>query len=271
MAVAAITVTSEREATVDFSHPFHTTGLGIAVRREDSPLWFGVASTIVSGSLLQLVLLLAAMQLLAGVVVWLLERRVNTGQFGDRGARGLLAGFWWATVTMTTVGYGDKAPVTVPGRAVAMLWMLCSVVIVSTFTATIASHMTVARLGAEISGPADLARVRVVVVANTTSERYARAVGLDFRRVADLESALQAVADEDVDAVIHDAPLLEQLLRGGLGETIELLPPRFQRQDYAIALPEGSELREPINRLLPEKLRGGGLGDPELAEELGGG
>jgi hypothetical protein len=30
----------------------------------------------------------------------------------------------------------------------------------------------------------------------------------------------------------------------------------FQRQDYAIAVGEGSELRERINRVLPEKLRG---------------
>ena len=126
--------------------------------------------------------------------------------------------------------------------------------------------MTVERLEAEVSGPSDLSRVRIAVVTNTTSERYARAAGLDFRRVPDLDTALAAVSAEEVDAVVHDAPLLEQLLAGEWGEGLELLPSRFQRQDYAIALPEGSALREPINRLLPEKLRDGGLGDPRLGD-----
>lgn len=46
---------------------------------------------------------------------------------------------WWGVVTMTTVGYGDVAPVTAAGRAVAMLFMLFGIGLAGVVTATVAS------------------------------------------------------------------------------------------------------------------------------------
>ncbi|HEX9883773.1 MAG TPA: potassium channel family protein, partial [Desulfobaccales bacterium] len=48
-------------------------------------------------------------------------------------------GLWWATVTLTTVGYGDVTPVTVAGRIVGVVIMLGGVVTLSLVTATVAS------------------------------------------------------------------------------------------------------------------------------------
>jgi voltage-gated potassium channel len=49
---------------------------------------------------------------------------------------------WWAFCTVTTVGYGDYAPVTVHGRVVAVLLMVGGVVLVGLVTATFASWVT---------------------------------------------------------------------------------------------------------------------------------
>ena len=46
---------------------------------------------------------------------------------------------WWAIVTMTTVGYGDMAPTTIPGRILAVFIMLTGIVLVAIVTATISS------------------------------------------------------------------------------------------------------------------------------------
>ena len=46
---------------------------------------------------------------------------------------------WWSIVTMTTVGYGDMAPVTIPGRILAILIMLSGIILVAIVTATISS------------------------------------------------------------------------------------------------------------------------------------
>jgi voltage-gated potassium channel len=48
-------------------------------------------------------------------------------------------GVWWAVVTMGTVGYGDKYPITPGGRIVALILIFAGVGLMSLFTATIAS------------------------------------------------------------------------------------------------------------------------------------
>ena len=48
-------------------------------------------------------------------------------------------GMWWAVVTVTTVGYGDLYPSSVPGRLVAMALMFVGIGFISVLTATIAS------------------------------------------------------------------------------------------------------------------------------------
>ncbi|MGZ4584700.1 MAG: potassium channel family protein [Mycobacterium sp.] len=46
---------------------------------------------------------------------------------------------WWAITTVTTVGYGDLYPVTVPGRVIAALLMIGGISLIGVVTASIAS------------------------------------------------------------------------------------------------------------------------------------
>jgi len=46
---------------------------------------------------------------------------------------------WWSIVTITTVGYGDKYPVTFAGRIVGVVLMITGVGLFGTFTAYVAS------------------------------------------------------------------------------------------------------------------------------------
>jgi voltage-gated potassium channel len=47
---------------------------------------------------------------------------------------------WWAIVTITTVGYGDRYPVTAGGRGVAFVLMLVGIGLIGVLTASIASY-----------------------------------------------------------------------------------------------------------------------------------
>jgi polar amino acid transport system substrate-binding protein len=253
---AALTVTAQREAKLDFTHPYHTTGLAVVVRDENIPIWLQAGRLLFSTSFLLLVASVGVLQLLVGTAVWALERRANPEQFGDGDTlRGLATGWWWSTVTMTTVGYGDKTPKTWGGRVIAQAWMLCSVVIISVFTATIATHLTVDQLSSQVRSASDLRNVKVAVARKSTSDAYADARDIDAQRTEGLDAALDALVAGEVDAVVHDAPMLQEHLRARGEEDLKLLEFRFQRQDYAFAVPTGSQLRESINRVLPARLR----------------
>ncbi len=73
----------------------------------------------------------------ASLTVLQVERHAsgaNITDFGDA--------VWWAFCTVTTVGYGDYTPVTVPGRAVAVFLMVGGVVLVGLIVATFSSWVT---------------------------------------------------------------------------------------------------------------------------------
>jgi len=47
---------------------------------------------------------------------------------------------WWSIVTVTTVGYGDKYPVTAGGRGVAVVLMITGIGLAGVLSATVASY-----------------------------------------------------------------------------------------------------------------------------------
>ncbi len=248
--VAALTATGERELLMDFTHPFYNTGLGIAVAplERESAFWSGLRRFF-SMRFLRALGLLVVTLFIVGICVWIVERRASPEQFGGNAAKGIWSGFWWAAVTMTTVGYGDKAPKTVPGRILGLIWMFMAMVLIGGFIAAMSSALTVSQLESPIRGPEDLPRSRVATVARSTSEAYLRESRIPFHPYRDLKEALSAVASGKEDAAVYDAPLM-QFEVSRLGGKIEVLPGTFDRQDYCIALPTGSSLREPINRVL---------------------
>ena len=192
--------------------------------------------------------------LAVGAAIWLFERKANAEEFGGSPAQGMSSGFWWAAVTMTTVGYGDKAPRTLGGRLVGLVWMFAAVIIISSFTAAIATSLTVGSLSSGIKGVQDLRNAKVVTVGGSAAADSLRERGIAFVTRAELEDGLQDLADERVDAVVYDAPLLRYRVMNNHPGALQVLPAVFDRQDYAFALPQGSELREPINRAILEYL-----------------
>jgi voltage-gated potassium channel len=53
--------------------------------------------------------------------------------------KGAQDALWWAISTITTVGYGDRFPVTIEGRLVASFLMICGVGLFGTLSGFVAS------------------------------------------------------------------------------------------------------------------------------------
>jgi voltage-gated potassium channel len=81
------------------------------------------------------VLIAAAGTLVLGAwAVLLFEENTKTGNIHS-----YPQALWWAIVTVTTVGYGDKYPVSAGGRLVATVLMLVGIGLIGVLTATVAS------------------------------------------------------------------------------------------------------------------------------------
>ena len=83
---------------------------------------------------LDLIVILWIILFVGGVAVFLLDYSSN-----DRLITNLFDAFYWAWVTMTTVGFGDLTPVTPAARIAASIMMFFSMALISFFTATISS------------------------------------------------------------------------------------------------------------------------------------
>lgn len=85
------------------------------------------------GAFLAVIFISILLLLLSSVAILQVE------QAGDSNIKTASDALWWATVTMTTVGYGDKYPVTTLGRIIAGVLMIGGVGLFGTLSGSVAS------------------------------------------------------------------------------------------------------------------------------------
>jgi len=249
VAIAAISVTPDREKRLDFTHSYFTTGLGVAVPRTGEQGFWRTLSRVFSPRFFAIVGILLGITLVGGVMFWLLERRAKTGPFADR-KKGIRDGIWWSLVIL--LGHKGVTPTTSAARIVAGMGMLASLLALSTLTGAIASVLTVGQLDTSIQHPDDLRRANVATIADSTSAQYLRSKRIPHRVVEDIDTALSMVADGRIEAVVYDAPMLKFVVNNEHRDRLMVLPWTFQQQEYAVALADDSDWREPMNRVLLE-------------------
>jgi len=243
----SMNITAKREAQLDLTHAFYSTGLAIAVAPKQEAGLAATLGQIFTSKFAKLIGVLGAVLLGVGVLMWLAERRRND-QFAGAPAHGIGAGLWWSAVTMTTVGYGDKAPITLLGRTLALIWMFAALLVVASFTASISAALTVNQLDAGVTGPADLPKVHIGTVEPSQGASYLRQRHLSYRGYPDASAAVAGLARGEVDAVVYEAPILQYAIKTTPG--LRVLEGTFDNHGYALALRQGSPLREAINLAL---------------------
>ena len=126
----------------------------------------------------------------AGMAVYMVEQ-------GQPGANINSAGdaVWWGLVTITTVGYGDRYPVSANGRIVGTLLLFAGIALFSVLTGFIANQFLAprstrgARIRARLSGPeSQVAELRQLLV---EQEEHAANIRL---KLDDLESAIRSAS-----------------------------------------------------------------------------
>jgi polar amino acid transport system substrate-binding protein len=244
--VAAMTPTAAREQSVDFTQPFYAAGLGIAVPVVGLAGWLPVVRAMTSFDFLQAVMALVGLALVAGFLIWLFERKGNES-FGGGVTKGISSGVLWSASTMTQRHTGNFNPQTVPGRIVAIFWMVVSIVAIAVFTAGITSALTTRQLRGAVHGMSDLSSVRVGVVAGTSADGTLNRLRITHRGFASLQDGLKAVQVGQIDALVHDKPLLAWAIRENFSSSLELVEATFGPQNYAFVIPEQSPFRKKLD------------------------
>ena len=121
---------------VDFSPPFMTYGLAIMYETSRPDFYSSLVLSIFAPFTVNFGSLTFILVCVFAHLVWLAERKANASEFPPDYWEGIDDAFWWAIVTLTTVGYGDKVTKTPAGRILAIVWMLLGLVL-STYGGTV--------------------------------------------------------------------------------------------------------------------------------------
>jgi polar amino acid transport system substrate-binding protein len=143
---------------------------------------------------------------------------------------------------------------TLSGRTIAAFLAVGSTVMVASVTALLASAFTLDQMQSEITGPQDLAKVRVGAMEASTSFDYLQKKGIYSRAFSDRKELLTALDDGRLDAVVSDGAILKYMIKKGQAQrrygTLSVLPYVFEKQNYAFALTDESPHVEMLNQAL---------------------
>ena len=107
----------------------------------------------------------------------------------ERGADGSIHGFgdalWWAATTVTTVGYGDKFPITPEGRAVAVFLMIVGIALFGMLTAGIAAYFVESGADTDVSNRELLAKVEALQSQLEAQQQLLQGIARSMRRDRD--------------------------------------------------------------------------------------
>jgi len=256
LTINPIHVNEIRLRMFDVTQPFYVSYIGVATTNVKKTQVGNFLRNFFSLQFLRIVALLILIIFVFGTILWLVERNQNRRQFRP-GLSGLFDGLWWSAVTITTVGYGDKAPKTRLGRIIAIVWMLTAIVTISSFTASIASTLTVQSLGRTIEDLEDLRNsANIGSIYASSSEDFLKNNDISTQALyADIEEALLALSAQDIEVLVYDKTVLDySISQLQLSTKLSLLQVSFNQQYRSFFLPRNSPHLSWINPLLVRQI-----------------
>jgi ABC-type amino acid transport substrate-binding protein len=258
VAFSCITMTKEREEIVDFSHHYLDSGLRIMVLSKTKFSMAESMKSFYSPKVFNTLAYIGVFIIICGHIFWWVER--GHKYISTNYLPGIFQAYWYVLVTMTTVGYGDIVPRSWFGRVMAFLVMMIGIGIFGWTIAQLSSVITLQRLHSDITDPLDLRDRLVATVEGTTSVAALEKIGAFVAPAKSIDQAYQKLLRDEVDAVVFDSPTILYYARNEGAGKVSAVGPLFDVQYYGFLFPQGSDLREPVNRALL-KLRTNGTYD----------
>ena len=256
VAFSCITVTNEREKIVDFSHHYLDSGLRIMVLNKTKFSLIESVKSFYSPIVVKSLTYIGLFIIICGHVFWWVER--GHKYISTKYLPGIFQAYWYVLVTMTTVGYGDIVPRKWAGRLMAFLVMVIGIGFFGWTIAQLSSAITLQKLHSDITDHRDLRNRLVATVEGTTSVTALEKIGAVVVPAKSIDQAYEKLQKDEVNALVFDAPTILYYARNKGAGRVSVVGPLFDIQYYGFLFPQGSKLRESVNRALL-KLRKNGI------------
>ena len=247
-AIANISVTAEREARMDFSQPMFDSGIQVMVPAEQN-MSSSVFSALFTREIGIAVLSALALLFGGGMLMWVFERKVQP--YFDRPLKDApFPAFWWALNLVVNGGFEERMPQSRPGRFFAVGMVISSLFIVSIFVAQITAALTINAISENIQDLNDLDGRRIGTIEGSTSAAFLNLRDLSHRGFEDTEDMFQEFEAGGVEAIVFDSPILAYYVAERSNGDARLLDRVYRAENYGIAFPSDSALRERVDRVL---------------------
>jgi len=251
VSINPLTVTSERSKAFEFTSSYYAAHSTIAISEASTFEKFtGFLRNFFNQDFLKGLLVLLLIIFGFGILGWFFERKENPEHFRNSG-RGIWDGVWWSAVTLTTVGYGDKAPRTKMGKISALILMFGGLLFISGLTASIASSLTVNQLSNSPEGFMEFKERKVGTIANSGAMEYLnKHFFKDVQGYSGVVSGVQDLKDGKITAFMYDEPILKYRIQEDPDLiNLQLLPVKFDVQFYSFGIAtKRAELEKDISQ-----------------------
>ncbi|KRX28026.1 Glutamate receptor ionotropic, kainate 3, partial [Trichinella nelsoni] len=280
-ALASMTVTASREMVIDFTFPhFDLSGYAILLKRGESDESFFKFLTVLE---LPVWLCTIGSFLFTSFLLWLFDRfspysyKNNKEKYKNGPEKREFTfkeSLWFCMNSLTPQG-GGETPRNFSGRIVAATWWLFGFIIIASYTANLAAFLTVSRIESSITSIDQLAKqykIKYGVVKDSLAAAY-------FQRMAEIEQRFYDTwksmslnesmnALERIHLAVWDYPVSDHftniififpfiLAEASYLRYIEITDCRlqvvgeeFSRRPYALAVQQGSPLKDQFSSLI---------------------
>lgn len=257
VAVTNLTINEPRARRVDFTQPWYDGGDRIMIGTKHGKGFANLIAGLSDAGFLRAYAWIGAVIVAATILLTLFDRRFDM-DFPRRWRDGIAESFY----TVMSVATSGRPPSRKNlfgwvGRIWQGIWLVCGIAVLAYVTSSVTSVMTTLSLTHQITSLDDLSDQPVAVMSGTVQEDFAREQGLQTRSYANVEGAVGALLNGDVDAIIHDAPVLEYYAHTHPDQPVEVVGRLFEKDKYGFALPRGSQLTRPLTIALLAALDAG--------------
>jgi voltage-gated potassium channel len=196
---------------------------------------FKILIDITRHTLFKLFLGIMVFALIGAFLVIIFEGTINS-QFTH-----ISDALWWVLVTMTTVGYGDKVPVTTGGRIIGIFIMFFGLSLISIFTATVSS-IFIARQIKEGRGLEDIKEKEHLIICgwNFSAEQILKYLQNNYLQ-KNLIVLINQLPEESIADIINQfAQLRIKFVRGDFTQESVLKRANLRMASAVIIVPDSS-------------------------------